>query len=246
MSDSKNKFDVFADALWQFYETGKADLWNERDDGYRGNEDVAWYFTTPREFLSIEKRALKFARGTLRVLDVGCGAGRMSLYLQKRGLKVTAIDISPRIVELARARGVKDARVVDVSRRLPFRNGEFDTVILFGNNLGIVGSIPKFRRMLRELHRVTSQRGRIIATTRIPSTTNPVHRSYLRRNLACGRAIGQIRLRQWLNGKHGEWFELLLLAPTDLMQIATKEKWELTHVFPLENFETGYAVVLEK
>lgn len=246
MSDSKNKFDLFADALWQFFETGQADLWNERDDGYRSAEEVSWYFTTPREFLSIEKRALKFARGTLCVLDVGCGAGRMSLHLQKRGLKVTAIDISQRIVELARERGVQDARVVDVSRRLPFRNGEFDTVILFGNNLGIVGTVSKFRAMLRELHRVTSPRGRIIATTRQPSTTNPTHRSYLKRNLARGRAIGQIRLRQWLNGRHGEWFDLLLLAPTDLMQIAAKEKWELAHVFPLENFESGYAVVLEK
>jgi SAM-dependent methyltransferase len=244
MSDSKNKFDVFADALWQFYETGKANVWNERDDGYRGNEDMSWYFTSPREFLPIEKRALQFARG--KILDVGCGAGRMSLYLQKRGLQVTAIDISPRIVELARERGVKDARVVDVSRRLPFRRGEFDTVILFGNNLGIVGSVPKFRRMLRELYRVTSPRGRIIATTRMPSTTTPVHKSYLRQNVARGRAIGQIRLRQHLNGKRGEWFELLLLAPTDLMQIAAKEKWELAHVFPLENFETGYAVVMEK
>lgn len=244
MLDSKNKFDVFADALWQFYETGNADLWNERDDGYRGNEDVSWYFTTPREFLSIEKRALKFARG--KILDVGCGAGRMSLHLQKRGLKVTAIDISPRIVDLARERGVKDARVVDVSRRLPFRTGEFDSVVLFGNNLGIVGTISKFRKMLGELHRVTSQRGRIIATTRMPSTTNSQHRSYLRRNWARGRASGQIRLRQWLGDKRGEWFDLLLLAPTDLMQIAAKEKWELAQVFPLENFETGYAVVMEK
>lgn len=246
MLDSKNKFDVFADALWQFHKTGKADLWNERDDGFRGEEDVSWYFTTPREFLSIEKRALKFARGTLRVLDIGCGAGRMSLYLQKRGMNVTAIDISARIVELARARGVKDARVVDVSGRLPFRNGEFDTVILFGNNLGIVGTVPKFRAMLRELYRVTTPRGRIIATTRMPSTTNPVHKSYLRQNWARGRAIGQIRLRQHLNNKRGQWFDLLLLAPTELMQIAAKEKWELAHVFPLENFETGYAVVMEK
>lgn len=246
MSASKNKFDLFADALWQFYETGKADLWNERDDGYRRNEDVSWYFTTYREFLSIEKRALKFARG--KILDVGCGAGRHSLYLQKHGLRVTSIDLSPRIVELARARGVNDARVVDVARRLPFRNGEFDTVILFGNNLGIVGSVTKFRRMLRELHRVTSPRGCIIATTRQPSTTNATHRNYLKHNLARGRTLGQIRLRQWLaeRGKKGEWFDLLLLAPTDLMQLAAKEKWELAHVFPLENFESGYAAVLEK
>ncbi len=239
-----SQFDLFAEALWQFYRTGSADYWNERDDGYRRREDIHWYFTTYRDFLPIEKFALKFVRG--RVLDVGCGAGRHSLYLQRRGLKVTAIDVSSRIVELARARGVQDARVLDVARRLPFQHGEFDTVIMFGNNLGIVGTVPKFRAMLRELARITSPRGRLIATTRMPSTTTPQHRSYLRQNIARGRAIGQIRLRSLFNGNSGAWFDLLLLAPTDLMQIAAKEGWELKHVFPLENFETGYAVVMEK
>ena len=94
--------------------------------------------------------------------------------------------------------------------------------------------------------RVTSPRGRILATTRQPGTTNPRHRSYLRCNLERGRAIGQIRLRLVYGGKRGAWFELLLLSPTDLMEIAAKEKWELAHVFPLDSLEEGYSVVLEK
>ena len=270
-----SQFDLFADALWQFYEAGRADLRIERDDGRVDREDVSWYFTSPREFPSHERAVLKFARG--RVLDVGCGAGRHSLYLQKlktprslrgRGLRVTAIDASPRIAELAQARGVKDARVVNACGRLPFRDGEFDTVILFGNNLGICGTLPRFRRMLRELHRITSRRGRILATTRQPSTTNPTHRRYLRQNLTRGRAIGQLRVRLVYRGRRGAgassrredgealapslrrddapWFDLLLLSPTDLMQITAKEKWEIAHVFPVENFEQGYSVVLEK
>lgn len=236
--------DLFADALWQFYETGRADLWIERDDGYLRREDVNWYFTTARNFPTAEKRALAFARG--RVLDIGCGAGRHALYLQRRGLRLTAIDLSPRIVELARARGVKDARVANACAHLPFRDGEFDTALLFGNNLGIAGTLPRFRRMLRELYRVTSPRGRILATTRQPSTTHPVHRAYLQKNIVRGRAIGQLQLRLVLDGQRGDWFDLLLLAPTELMQIAAKEKWELMHVFPLENLEQGYSVVMEK
>ena len=236
--------DLFADALWRFYETGHARLQIERDDGYESVEDVAWYLTSYRDFLRSEKQALKFARG--RVLDVGCGAGRHALYLQTRGLAVTGIDVSARVIELARTRGVKDARVATVCGRLPFRDGEFDTVLLFGNNLGICGTLPKFRRMLRELYRITSPRGRILATTRQPSTTNPQHRSYLRRNLERGRAIGQLRLRLVQRGRHAPWFELLLLAPTDLMQIAASEKWELAGVFSLDSLEEGYAAVMEK
>lgn len=242
--DALKAMDLFADALWQYYRAGRADLRNERDDGCCGIEDIAWYLTAYREFPRFEKQALKFARG--RVLDVGCGAGRHSLYLQRRGLRVTAIDSSPRLVELARTRGVKDARVANACGKMPFRDGAFDTVVLFGNNLGICGTLPRFRRMLRELHRITSPRGRILATTRQPSTTNPQHRSYLKQNLARGRAIGQIRVRLVYRGERGAWFELLLLSPTDVLQIAANERWELARVFPGENFEQGYSVVLEK
>ncbi len=238
------QFDLFADALWQFFVAGYADLVTEREDGYAREEDVSWYFTTARDFPKHEQQALKFARG--KVLDIGCGAGRHSLYLQKRGLAVTAIDVAPELVQLAQARGVKDARVADACKRLPFRAGEFGTALLFGNNLGIAGTPQKLRRMLRELHRVTATRGRILATTRMPSTTNPQHLSYLRQNIQRGRAAGQLRLRLALNGRRGAWFDLLLLAPTDLLVLAAQEQWKLTQVFPLESFEAGYGVVLEK
>jgi SAM-dependent methyltransferase len=236
--------DLFADALWDYYLAGENALRIERSDGYIDHEDVSWYFTSPREFLAIEKDALKSARG--RVLDMGCGAGRHSLYLQQRGLRVSALDISLSIAELALVRGVRDVRVGDACKRLPLRDGEFDTVILFGNNLGIAGTPARLGRMLRELHRVTSRRGRILATTRMPSTTDPQHRSYLIDNLEHKRAVGQIRLRLVRGKQKGEWFELLLLAPTDLMQLAAKAEWKIAHVFPHENFEQGYSVVLEK
>ncbi len=239
-----DSMDLFAQALWRFYRTGRATLRIERDDGYIDTEDVSWYLTGYRDFLPIEKQALKSARG--RVLDIGCGAGRHALYFQRRGLEVVGIDTSPRMVELARARGVRDVRVANACGRLPFRDGEFDTVILLGNNLGICGTPPQFRRMLRELHRITSRRGRILGTTRQPSTTNPVHRRYIRRNVEEGRAIGQIRIRLVFDHTRGAWFTLLLLAPTDLMQLAMQEDWELSQVFPRENFEAGYAAVMEK
>lgn len=238
-----NSLDLFADALWRYYRSGHASVRTERDDGYSGAEDIAWYLTTYPKFPRFERQALRFARG--HVLDLGCGAGRHSLYLQRRGLRVTAIDSHPRIVELARTRGVTDVRVANICRRLPFGNGEFDTAILFGNNLGICGTVPLLKRMLRELNRIISRRGRILATTRMPSTTNPIHRAYLTQNIARGRAIGQMRLRLIYNGKRGAWFDLLLLAPTDLLQIAADEGWKLAHVLTYD-FEEGYAVVLEK
>ncbi len=236
--------DLFADALWKLYETGRVTLHVEREDGYRDTEDLGWYLTNYAGFPKYEKQALKYARG--RVLDIGCGAGRHALVLQRRGLQVTAIDRSPRVIELAQTRGVKDARITDACGKLPFRAGEFDTVVLFGKNLGICGTPAKFQRMLRELHRVTSKRARILGTTRMPNTTDPAHRRYLTENCKRGRAIGQIRLRLEMDGRRGPWFDLLLLSPTDLLQLAAKEGWELAHVFAPDGFEQGYSVVMEK
>jgi SAM-dependent methyltransferase len=56
------------------------------------------------------ERALLDALGPvagLRVLEVGCGTGDIALELLARGAEVTALDLSPRMVELARARAAR-------------------------------------------------------------------------------------------------------------------------------------------
>ncbi len=236
--------DLFADALWHFYQTGRARLYTERDDGFRQVEDISWYFTRYRNFPRHERESLTFAHG--RVLDLGCGAGRHALYFQHQGLAVTAVDISAHLVELARQRGVKDVRCANVCRKLPFGKGEFDTVILMGNNLGICGSVRGVERMLGECYRVTTSRGRILATTRAPDARDPRTLKYLQENLKKGCPAGHVRLRLIFNGKRGQWFDLLLLSPTDLMALAVKAKWQVKCVLPLGTVEEGYAAVMEK
>ncbi len=82
----------------------------ERDDGYIDTgSDPGTYFEDYRQWMPMERRAIKFARG--RVLDIGCGAGRHSLYLQQKGMDVTGIDSSPGAVKVCRLRGLKKVRV---------------------------------------------------------------------------------------------------------------------------------------
>jgi SAM-dependent methyltransferase len=63
-----------------------------------------------------------------RLLDVGCGTGKSFLPMIERGWEVTACDISPSMLELARAKagGAAQLSVADM-RKLP-RFGEFDLV----------------------------------------------------------------------------------------------------------------------
>lgn len=235
--------DPFADALDAYMEKGRAKLRLVRDDGYASHEDVAWYLGTYRDFWAIEKPALKFARG--RVLDVGCGAGRVGLYLQRKGLHVTGIDSSPRVAALASARGVRDVRVASACERLPFKRGEFETVILFGNNLGVCGSGAGLDRMLRELWRVTNARGRILATTRAPGTLKRKHREYWQSRLARGLEFGVIRLRLEFEAsvREVDWY---WIAPSALLELACKTGWRVAEIFGDGNADNGYAVVMEK
>jgi len=82
-----------------------------------------------------------------RVLEVGPGPG------------VVALDLSERMVQLARERGV-DARVGDV-QSLPFEDGSFDTVVA----AWMLYHVPDLDRGLAEIARVLAPGGRLVAVT---------------------------------------------------------------------------------
>jgi SAM-dependent methyltransferase len=95
-----------------------------------------------------------------RVLEVGAGWGEFASSLAvETGAEVIALDISPRMVELARSRGV-DARLGDV-QQLPFADGEFDAAAA----LWMLYHVPDLDLGLSELARVLRSGGVLCAIT---------------------------------------------------------------------------------
>lgn len=93
-----------------------------------------------------------------RVLEVGAGTGAFAERVHRElGADVTAVDLSPRMVELARERGVS-ASVADV-QDLPFGDGTFDCVAA----LWVFHHVPDLDRGLGELARVLGPGGRLVA-----------------------------------------------------------------------------------
>ena len=214
----------------------------ERDDGYVETDyGPASYFLEYRDWAADEKKAMAFVRG--RVLDIGCGAGRHSLYLQKKGLKVTGIDVSPLAVKTCKARGLKDARILSVtqvSRRL----GVFDTLVMMGNNLALLGSFKRGRWLLKRFAAITSNNGRIVAQCLDPYKTNdPYHLGYHRLNRKRGRMGGQLRIRVRYKNLASPWFDYLFLSRTELEGILKGTGWKLARFIPAGPL---YCVVLEK
>src|SRR5258708_8626964 len=94
------------------------------------------------------------------VLEVGCGWGELAEWVgRETGAEVTAIDLSPRMVELAREGGV-GARVADV-QELPFVDGEFDVAIA----AWMLYHVPDLDRAVSELARVLRPGGRLVVAT---------------------------------------------------------------------------------
>lgn len=89
------------------------------------------------------------------LLDLGAGPGHDSLYFQQQGLDVTAVDLSPAMVDLCRAKGVR-AEVMDIAA-LGYADGAFDAVY----TMNCLLHVPKneLRPILREIDRVLAPNG---------------------------------------------------------------------------------------
>jgi SAM-dependent methyltransferase len=212
----------------------------ERDDGFIDAAAGASLYLAPfRRWPKLHRQAMRFVRG--RVLDVGCGGGRVCLHLQERGQDVVGIDISPGAVEVCRRRGVRDARLCsidDVDDSL----GSFDTIVMLGNNFGLFASATKAKRLLRRFHGLTSERGRIVAETRdVYRTDDPAHLAYQKRNRARGRMSGQIRIRVRYRDHVTPWFDYLMVPQQELEDLLDGTGWRLERV--LESEDTYLAII---
>jgi SAM-dependent methyltransferase len=95
-----------------------------------------------------------------RVLEVGGGPGELAERMQNElGATVTFVDISPRMVELARARGI-DARIGDV-QDLVLLDGSFDAAVA----AWMLYHVPDIDRGISELARVLCPGGKLVAVT---------------------------------------------------------------------------------
>jgi len=215
----------------------------ERDDGFidlsGGAPD---YFLEFKNWGRHQRAAMEFVRG--RVLDVGCGAGRCCLYLQKRGQPVVGIDISPLAIKTCRKRGVKDARVMpftQINRRL----GKFDTILMMGNNFGLFGSRARARWLLRRLHGLTTPDARIVAESNdVYQTKNPDHLRYHDFNRRRGRMSGQLRFRVRYASYCSPWFDYLMVSPDEMKGILAGTGWRVERF--LKSAGSPYVAVIEK
>ena len=151
--------DLFGHAILDF-QTNNApeNIFTETTISDVDEMSVAYLFRSHSEMPKIEQKALELAYG--RILDVGCGAGSHSLYLQdQKKLEVVAIDISENAIATCKLRGIDNAFVKNI---LKLENQKYDTILLLMNGTGIFETLEKAELYLLKLKSLLNIGGQIL------------------------------------------------------------------------------------
>lgn len=151
--------DLMGRAIWDYFKNeNPEDLQTETSISELDELPVDYLFRGFDDMNKMEQKALKLSNG--KVLDIGAGAGSHSLYLQnERNLDVTALDISPKSIEVCKLRGVRNAVAENM---LHFSDGTFDTILLLMNGTGIFQSLNVIDIYLQKLHSLLNKNGQIL------------------------------------------------------------------------------------
>jgi hypothetical protein len=131
---------------------------------------------------------------------------------------------------------VEEATVLDV-RDI----GTFDVMLLFGNNLGLLGEIANGRAVLARLAHLAAPRAQVLACTHDPRSADPEHLAFQEHNLRRSRLRGQIRMRHRHRWLATPWFDYLFAAPDDVRASVAETDWVVTAI---EQHEGNYLIQL--
>jgi demethylmenaquinone methyltransferase / 2-methoxy-6-polyprenyl-1,4-benzoquinol methylase len=124
-----------------------------------------------------------------RILDLACGTGDFSLLIRQRhpGLRAVSTDLTERMLQLARHRGLESAVCGDACS-LPFADGAFDAVFI-GYGLR---NFPDLKKAVSEIERVTRPGGLLVSLDFFLPSNAILRRLYLAYLYAQGAMWGLV------------------------------------------------------
>ncbi len=151
--------DVQGKALWEFFKNrnNKKPLILHNDYGKPEKMPKEVFFLDYEELTDLEIYALSMCRG--KILDVGAGAGRHVLPLQKTN-ETAALEISPLCNQIMAERGVKNIIEEDI---FTFEaEQKYDTILMLMNGIGLAGSLDGVITLLKKYKQILAENGQVL------------------------------------------------------------------------------------
>ncbi len=142
--------------------------WDKQSTSY--DKQIGWF---ERNVFGRDNRSWACTRATGDTLEVAVGTG-LNLPFYGPDVRLTAIDLSPAMLEIARKRAAELGSHADIregdAHELPFEDGSFDSVVC---TLSLC-NIPDPERAVSEMKRVLRTGGRLILVDHIRSESKIV------------------------------------------------------------------------
>ena len=194
---------------------------------------VAEFFRQPSDFPELEHIALALCDG--RVLDVGAGAGSHALFLQKRGMDVTALEHSPLAGGVMRTRGVEQVITADI---FAYSGDRYDTLLFLMNGIGVAGTIEGLIVLLNHCRTLLNPGGQLLFDSS--------DIAYLYADGTVDRPLGyygEIRYQYAYKGQRSAPFDWLFIDQETLINIAQPLGWVVQILY--EDGHDQYLVRME-
>ncbi len=150
--------DLFGKALLDYLQHGHSeDIATISSLDEKDVMPLPYLFRSYDQMPPLEQKALQLCKGS--ILDIGCGAGSHSLYLQEQGKDVTALDASKGAIETTLLRGVLNTAHTELYN---FKEAQFDTLLLLMNGIGIAGSLGHIDVFFTHLKSLLAPNGQIL------------------------------------------------------------------------------------
>ncbi len=164
---------------------------------------------------------------------------------KKKGFDATGIDISPYIIKSCHLRGIKKVYLKNVFQ-IKEKN-LYNTILLLGNNFGLMESAEQSVKVLKKLYSITKDNAIIIAQSMNPhNPKNGISYQYRQSNREKGNLPGQMRTRHRYGKIKGPWHNYLFVSPTEMKKLLQNSGFYIDKIFDNSKGVGMYSVIIRK
>lgn len=216
------KKDIYGDFLKDYYAKGDniETIWLHNNYAEAEEMPADIFFRKEFELSDLELLAIRLSKG--KVLDIGAGAGAISLVLQRRGLDVTALELSPGACEVMKMRGVKKIVNTDI---FTYEGQKYDTLLLMMNGIGFCEYLDKVEIFLNHAKKLLTPKGQILFDS------SNVSYLYESKPYCDSGYFGEIDYQYEYKGEKGEWFTWVYIERELMQEMAERLGYKMELLF---------------